>query len=48
LQLRVPASTAGPLVAASQSGRIDVVRVDPGGSGDLGDPGAATTPGFGT
>jgi hypothetical protein len=48
VQVRVPASAAAPLVAASQSERIDVVRVDPGGSGDLGDPGASTTPGFGT
>ena len=48
VQVRVPASAAAPLVAASQSERIDVVRIDPGGTGDLGDPGAATTPGFGT
>lgn len=48
VQVRVPASAAAPLVAASQSERIDVVRVDPGGAGDLGDPGALTTPGFGT
>ena len=48
VQVRVPASAAGPLVAASQSERIDVVRVDPGGSGELGDPGTVTTPGFGT
>jgi hypothetical protein len=48
VQVRVPASAAAPLVAASQSERIDVVRVDPGAAGELGDPGATTTPGFGT
>jgi hypothetical protein len=48
VQVRVPASAAAPLVAASQSERIDVVRVDPGGTGELGDPGATTSPGFGT
>jgi hypothetical protein len=48
VQVRVPASAAASLVAASQSERIDVVRVDPGGTGQLGDPGAPTTPGFGT
>jgi hypothetical protein len=48
VQVRVPASAAAPLVAASQSERLDVVRVDPGGTGNLGDPGAPTSPGFGT
>jgi hypothetical protein len=48
MQVRVAASAAAPLVAASQSERIDVVRVDPGATGEFGDPGATTTPGFGT
>jgi hypothetical protein len=48
VQVRVPAAAAAPLVAASQSERVDVVRIDPGSTGDLGDPGASTTTGFGT
>lgn len=48
VQVRVPAASAVALVAASQSERIDLVRVDPGSGGQLGDPGPPKFSGFGS
>jgi Flp pilus assembly protein CpaB len=46
VQLRVPPSDAITVVAASQSGRVDLVRVD-GASGHLADAGPSSVAGFG-
>jgi hypothetical protein len=48
VQVRVPASSAVALVAASQSERVDLVRVDPGSAGQLGDSGPPNTSGLGS
>lgn len=47
VQLRVPPSAAAPAVAASQSERVDLVRVDAGSNGVRG-AGPASVPGYGS
>ena len=44
--LRVAPEQAVSAVAASQSGRVDVVRIDADAANDPGDPGPSTAPGF--
>ena len=47
VQLRVPPSSAAPAVAASQSERVDLARVDAGSGGDRG-AGLRSVPGYGS
>lgn len=48
LRLRVPVDAAIAAVAASQTERVDVVRIDRGGRGESGGAGPATVPGYGS
>jgi hypothetical protein len=47
LQLRVPPADAPGAIAASQSERVDVVRVDSGSSPGANDPGPSSVPAYG-
>jgi hypothetical protein len=48
VQLRVTPGDAITAVAASQSGRVDVVRVDGDSTGQAGNPGPSSIDGFGS
>lgn len=48
LRLRVPVEAAIAAVAASQTERVDVVRIDRGGQGESGGAGPASAQGYGS
>lgn len=47
ITLRVPVDAAIRAVAASQSERVDVVKLEPDGRGGVGEPGPTAVPGYG-